>query len=709
MKFFDEKTALDLEFDQIRDWLSEYCITDTVANRLSKLHPYRDPKEVEYRLNLSHDLQLIRNRGVRFPRMEFQELNREIQLLNINASVLELDAIVKVVDASRFVNELFLFFKEHHTDYLTLKTLLEGAHYTKDIENEIDKILDKRLQVKDDASAELLRIRQSITGRKKQINRNFDKALKSARTSGYIDDISENVIDNRRVMTVISTYKRQIDGSILGSSKTGSLTYIEPRINQSLNFELDQLIDDERKEIRRILAELTNFLRSYLDLIVSYQKIICAFDEVNARVKVAQKINGVRPVINFKNQDTDLIDAYHPILFVKNNAVKLKTIPQSFALKSGSRLLVISGPNAGGKSITLKTMGLLQLMFQSALLVPVSTKSKMGFFDFVLSDIGDNQSIENQLSTYSYRLQRMNFFLSKTSSKTLLLLDEFGTGSDPELGGALAEVFFETIYEEGCFGVITTHYSNIKLKAAELPEAVNANMIFNRNTLVPEYQLAVGQPGSSFTFEVAQMNGIPHDMLNRAKAKVDGQKIQLDKLISDLQRDKSILQKLKKESYEANQQMEASREEFEDKSTHFEERLRTQQQLIEKNNKFLNHGKKMSQFIQNYPSKSTVKQAEYLKDLKKYITIEKSKIEMALRKSQEVEKLKEAAEKQKGNKQKKARLKPIHTEKPLLVGSRVKIKNTKQAGDVLSLDLKEATVAFGNLKAKVKLDKLVVV
>ena len=709
MKFFDEKTAVDLEFDQIRSWLSGFCITDTVADRLSTLHPYRDQKEVEYRLNLSHELQLIRNRGVRFPRMEFQELTKEIQLLNINASVLELEAIVKILDASRFVNELFAFFKEHYTDYLTLKTLLEGAHYTKDIEKEIDKILDKRLNVKDDASAELLRIRQGINSKKKQINRNFDKALKSARASGYIDDISENVIDNRRVMTVISTYKRQVEGSILGSSKTGSLTYIEPRVNQALNFELDQLIDDERKEIRKILAELTDFLRGYLDLISSYQNILCAFDEVNAKVKLAQKIEGVKPVINFENQDTFLKDAYHPILKVKNDAVKLKTMPQTFSLKKGSRLLVISGPNAGGKSITLKTMGLLQIMFQSALLVPVSTKSTMGFFDYVLSDIGDNQSIENQLSTYSYRLQRMNFFLGKTSTKTLLLLDEFGTGSDPELGGALAEVFFETIYEVGCFGVITTHYSNIKLKAAQLPEAVNANMIFNRNTLAPEYLLAVGQPGSSFTFEVAQMNGIPHEMLKRAKAKVDGQKIKLDKLISDLQRDKSILQKLKKESYEANRQMSASKEEFEEKSAHYEERLKTQQQLIEKNNKFLNHGKKMSQFIQNYPSKSKAKQTEYLKELKKYVVVEKSKIEMALRKTQEVQKLKEEAQKSKGNKPKQARLQPVNTEKPLLVGSRVKIKNTKQAGDILSLDGKEATIAFGNLKAKVKLEKLIVI
>ncbi|MBL4707279.1 MAG: hypothetical protein JKY48_02410 [Flavobacteriales bacterium] len=466
MRFFDEKTAIDLEFDLIRKILSDAAVTQTVSDRLLNLQPYRNQEEIEHRLNLAHELQLIRNRGLQFPRMEFEELNKEIRLLQINASVLELEGIVKVLDASRFINELFQFFKENNTDYFILKGILENAYYTKDIEKAIEKVLDKRLQVKDNASEELYQIRQSIHSGKKQINRNFDKAIKFARSKGYIDDISENVIDNRRVLTVVSTYKRQVEGSILGSSKTGSLTYIEPKENQALNRELDQLIDDERKEIRRIFAELTNYLRQHLDLIENYQTILCTIDEINTKVVLAKKIGGVKPQINFKNQDSFLKDAFHPILFLKNKEAQLKTIPQTFELKSDSRLLVISGPNAGGKSITLKTMGLLQIMFQSALLVPLSTKSRMGFFDYVLSDIGDNQSIENQLSTYSYRLQRMNFFLGKTSPKTLFLLDEFGTGSDPELGGALAEVFFETIYDEGCFGVITTHYSNIKLKAA---------------------------------------------------------------------------------------------------------------------------------------------------------------------------------------------------------------------------------------------------
>ena len=706
MKFFDEKTAVDLEFDQIRTWLSSYCKTKTVAEKLIHLQPIRNNKEIEYRLELAYELQLIRNKGLRFPRMEFEELHKEIRLLQITASVLEEVSIINILDASRFVNDLFLFFKDNLDLFPNLRGLIEKAHYTKAIEKKVDTVFDKRLKIKDDASSELERIRQRISSLKKQINRNFEKALKAAKNKGYIDDISENVIDNRRVMTVMSTYKRQVDGNILGSSKTGSLSYIEPQINRALNFELDQLKDDERKEIRRILAALTEFMRAHLDLITTYQKIICDFDEVNAKVQLAQKIGGLRPLLNFKNQDTFLKEAYHPILKVKNDEAKQKTIPQTFSLTKKNRLLVISGPNAGGKSITLKTIGLLQLMLQSGLLIPVDAKSKFAFFDYILSDIGDNQSIENQLSTYSYRLQRMNFFLKKLSPKSLLLLDEFGTGSDPELGGALAEVFFEKIYKEGCFGVITTHYSNIKLKAAELSEAENANMLFNRSTLTPEYLLEVGQPGSSFTFEVAQMNGIPKNMLQEAKQKVDKQKVKFDQLISDLQREKSILQKLKKESYEAKLAMEESKLEFEEKSEHFEERLKTQERLIEKNNKFLNHGKKMGQFIQNFPTKSKKKQGEHLEELKKYLTIEKTKIELALKKAQDAERKKQELQKAKKPSKKKAKVNP--KSKPIVVGCRVKLKQGKQSGEVIFMDANEATVVFGNLKAKVKLEQLIV-
>jgi len=712
MKFFDEQTAIDLEFDQIRGWLSGFCKTESASSRLGKLQPYRSSKEVIRRLDLVHELQLIRNQGLTFPRMEFKELKKEIRLLGIQGSVIELEGIVNLLDASRFVNALFAFFKAYPDQFSALSKLLQDAYPTKAIEKEISKILDRRMQVKDDASPDLLRIRQRMNRCKQQINRNFEKALKAAKQNGYIDDLKENIIGNRRVLTIVSNHKRQVEGNVLGSSKTGSLTYIEPQNNIGLNSEYDQLLEYERIEVRRIFAELTNFFRDYYELIEAYQNIMVAFDEVNARERLAKKLNGVKPQINLQDQDCEYKDAFHPLLYVQNQTEGLPTISQSFQLKSDSRLLVISGPNAGGKSITLKTVGLIQLMFQSALLVPLSTKSKLGFFDYILSDIGDNQSIANQLSTYSHRLQRMQFFLDKLSNKTLLLLDEFGTGSDPELGGALAEVFFEEIYERQCFGVITTHYSNIKLRAAQLPEAINANMLFNRKTLKPEYQLEVGQPGSSFTFEVAQMNGIPQKMLKAAKQKVDRQKIQMDQLISDLQKDRSILKKLKDDNYQSKLAMEASKEEYEEKSEHFEQRLSKQQKLIEKNNKYLNHGKKMAHFIEEFPSASKKKQNEFLNEVKRYLAIEKSKIEARIKKAAEAAKKKRLeAEKRnqarKPNKTKKA--KPKQIEKPLELGVRAKLLNSRQIGEVVKIEGEEVTMVFGQMKAKVKRNQLKVV
>lgn len=709
MYYFDEKTSADLEFDQIKGWLTHYCQTETAADRMDKLQPLFEQQKVAESLNLTHDLQLIRNTGLQFPRLELQEIKEELKMLGILGSVLQIKSLIKLLDASLLVNELFLFFKEHNGTFTHLQGLMVGAFYTPAIENAMEKVLDKHLQIKDDASEKLKSIRQRMKGCKHQINRNFDKVLRASMNNGYIDPTKESVIDNRRVLTVISSYKREVEGRIMGGSKTGSLTYVEPQINRAINFELDQLIDDERKEIHRILAELSAFFRLQMTLLEEYQKIIYGFDEVNAKVKLAKLIDGVKPEINHKNQDTFLKDAYHPILFVKNAAAKLKTIPQTFELKKESRLLVISGPNAGGKSITLKTMGLLQLMFQSGLMVSVSARSKMGFFDFILSDIGDNQSIENELSTYSYRLKRMSLFLKKTSPRTLLLLDEFGTGSDPDLGGALAEVFFETIYKDGCFGVITTHYANIKLKASALPEAVNANMLFNRTTLSPEFQLMMGQPGSSFTFEVAQKNGIPAEMIEQAKAKVDVQKIEFDKLISDLQRDKSVLSKLKKESYHSKQLMDATMKAFELKSQHFDESLLTQQKRIERNDKYLSQGQKMYSFIQNYPSKAKAKQNEYLKAVKKYLTMEKAKGDAALKKTQYNDRLKKEAENHKTKHKKAKQNKPVKPAKRLKIGDRVKMKGSKEIGDVIQIDGTSAKVVFGILTAKVKVADLTLV
>jgi DNA mismatch repair protein MutS2 len=505
-------------------------------------------------------------------------------------------------------------------------------------------------------------------------------------------------------LTILSTHKRKISGSVVGSSKTGSLTFIEPQVNIELNNELELLLDDERKEVYRILQALTREIAVFLPLISTYQKVLTQLDFVNAKTKLAIELDCVLPGIE-TDTHIELINAYHPILWKSNRATGKKTFPQYIQMDKFSRMLVISGPNAGGKSITLKTIGLLQLMLQSGLLVPVDSNSKMCFFQQVLTDIGDNQSIENELSTYSYRLKRMKYFLEVSNKRTLLLLDEFGTGSDPELGGALAEVFFEELYNRKSFGVITTHYANIKLKADQLKNAVNGCMLFDTDTLEPLYKFSIGQPGSSFTFEVAQINGIPMTLIEEAKTRLDDRKVKMDKLLSELQKEKTYLEKLNKEHIEAQRIALEAKEEYLERKSRYEEKLKTQQETTERNNKYLNAGKKMIGFMDRYLTKTRKKDANQplLNEINKYLAVEKAKIEETLRS----EKLK--AEANAKNPKKKKIRKPEadpYQRHRIVIGSTVKLIATKQSGTVESIDGEMVTVVFGFLRMKVEREKL---
>ena len=334
-------------------------------------------------------------------------------------------------------------------------------------------------------------------------------------------------------------------------------------------------------------------------------------------------------------------------------------------------------------------------MLQSGLLVPVAEKSKMSFFHSVLTDIGDNQSIENQLSTYSYRLKRMKYFLDVANRKTLVLLDEFGTGSDPELGGALAEVFFEELYTKKAFGVITTHYGNIKLKAAQLRNAVNGCMLFNTETLEPTYKLSIGQPGSSFTFEVAEINGIPMKLIETAKTKLSESKVHLDELLSSLQEEKNRLEVLSQTADEAGQLAGKTIRDFESKKEKFEDKLQRQQETIERNNKYLNHGKRMAQFIESWNLKA--KNKELLDELKKYVVVEKTKIDEERKQKTILKKI--------GQKGQEKEKKQAHRDR-IKIGSLVRMVNTKQTGTVLEIENGQAIVAFGVFKTKLDLGKL---
>ncbi|NQX92344.1 MAG: DNA mismatch repair protein MutS, partial [Flavobacteriales bacterium] len=524
MPVADQQTIQDLEFDTIREWLGNLCNGDTAREKAQKLHPYSQVKQLRSELEKLQELHSIKTEGHTFPRIDFEELKAEIKLLEIKGSVLQELGFQNIVLASRLVNDLIYFFNKQEEVYPRLSNLLDSVYFTKELINPIEKVFDAKGQVKDDASPKLMSIRKEIVTLRRQIARVFNKEMKRFIDKGYLSDTKEAYLQNRRVLAVQSTHKRKIPGSVQGHSKTGNLTYIEPQAVVSMNHELEMVYDDERTEIRRILSFLTDEIRSSLPLIKSYQKILCQFDLINAKARLAIELDCSMPSFE-THQELELIKAYHPMLWQKNKAEGKKTFPQTLRLSQDQRLLVISGPNAGGKSITLKTAGLLQLMFQSGLMIPADQNSRMCFFEHILTDIGDNQSIENQLSTYSYRLKRMKYFLDTAGKKSFLLLDEFGTGSDPELGGALAEVFFEELYGRGSYGVITTHYSNIKLKAASLKEAVNGSMLFDKDSLAPLFRLDVGQPGSSFTFEVASINGINAKLIASAKKRLDQNKV----------------------------------------------------------------------------------------------------------------------------------------------------------------------------------------
>ena len=694
MKHFDEQACKDLEFDHLRSLLHDFCIQPTARLRMVELEPLKDLAALETELLRAEEFAHIRREGVQFPALDFEELQDEIRMLQVKDSVLNEESFFRLYKANITVNDIITAFKGMEEVFTALFALVQDVHHSDEIHKAIIQVFDAKWKVKDDASPELKTIRESIANVRRTIAKNFSKVMKEYQAKGFLGDTGESYLNERKVLAVYSTHKRKVNGLVISSSKTGALTYIEPEINIQLNFELESLHDDERMEIRRILKQLTNDIRHQLTLIKGYQSVLTEFDFIQAKTRLALELDARLPEIS-SEPVIDLKKAFHPILLLNNKRNKKATFPQTLVMDTNSRMLVISGPNAGGKSITLKTVGLLQVMLQSGLLVPVSEGSRMSFFSSVLTDIGDNQSIENQLSTYSYRLKRMKHFLQVAGPNSLVLLDEFGTGSDPDLGGALAEVFFEELYHKKSFGVITTHYGNIKLRAAQLPQAINGCMLFNTETLEPTYQLSIGQPGSSFTFEVAEINGIPKKMIDAAKKKLSRQKVHMDEMLASLQEEKTRFEQFTKNAREAGEMASSAITEYEKKSQRMEERLQKQQETIERNNKFLNHGKRMAQFIESYNLRA--KNKELLDEVKKYVAIEKTKIDEERKQKSIVKKIQKQKEVVETVQRKKEAIK---------VGSLVRLENTKQTGTVIEMEKGQAIVAMGVFRTKVDVGKL---
>jgi DNA mismatch repair protein MutS2 len=697
MLHFDEQVASDLEFDRIRSMLAAKALQPTAASRALALAPIKNSRSIRKTLSETEELRRIKVEGEPFPALEFEEMQNEIRLIEIRDSVLDEGSFTKISRASHTVNQIVKFLQNKRAQYPRLNDIQKDLVYTKDLIDPIAKVFDAKGQISDNASPTLRTIREEMTGLRRKISRSFNSVMKELQGKDMLADIREGFVNNRRALAVESTYKRRVKGNVLGSSTTGTITFIEPGVVIPLNHELEILRDDERKEKRRILKELTRIARRNLPLIRNYQTALIEFDWIQARTRLAIEFDACLPHI-LKTPGIHLIDSYHPLLVQTNEAIGIQTHPQTLQLSKNSRILVISGPNAGGKSITLKTVGLLQVMLQSGLLIPVDPKSEVGFFDSILTDIGDNQSIENQLSTYSYRLGRMRHFLKVSDAKSLLLLDEFGTGSDPELGGALAEVFFEELYERGVFGVITTHYANIKSRAAELKHAINASMLFNRETLAPMFKLEIGNPGSSFTFEVAETNGISPALISRAKSKLDIRKVELDALIGDLQKGKANLAKLTNRQLRAEVDAEKTSMEARKMKSQFSEKSLALNEATEAFNIAIARGKKLSQFIDRFkPGKNNT---ALLEEINKFLAVENSRKEEAAQRS-----ARNSARSKNASIQADKR-RPNHRSDEIKKGSTVKLRNGKERGEVISIQGKTATVMFGDFKTRVGTNKL---
>jgi DNA mismatch repair protein MutS2 len=548
-----------------------------------------------------------------------------------------------------------------------------------------------------------------------KINQSFGMALSHFNSLGYLDDIKETVVDNRRVLAVQAMYRKKVKGSILGNSKTGSIAYIEPETTLKYSRELNNLEFEEREEIMRILRMLSATIRPYTALLSQYQDFLSDIDVIAAKAKYANRINGILPKINTEKR-LFFREAFHPILLLSNKLENKPTFPQTIELESNNRIIVISGPNAGGKTISLKTIGLLQLMLQCGMLIPVHERSETFLFDRILTDIGDNQSIENHLSTYSYRLKNMNYFLKKCNDKTLFLIDEFGTGSDPELGGALAEIFLEEFYDREAYGIITTHYTNLKILANELPFASNANMLFDEKSLEPMYKLHLGQPGSSFTFEVAQKNGIPYGLINRAKKKIENTKVRFDKTIATLQKERS---KMEKTSVSLKEEETKAREEskkMETINSKIQDKLERYQELYDANQRLIYMGQKIDDIAEKYFNNKDKKTliGEFLKVVeienskRKKISAKEKKIKEVVVKQviAEVNVKVEEIRTEKKEKKIKAKLIPEKPAVVLKVGDRVRMKDGKAIGTIEKIEKNKVSVNYGVFISKTNLESL---
>ena len=694
MKFFPESALVQLEYEKVKTLLALHCRTEYAKHKAEQLRLHTKKEFIVTELQQSNEFKLLLQSSQHFPNEFVHNLSKELKLIGIPGAVLSGEQFLLIRRLADNTNNIFRWFDtERRAAYPAMTKIIAESYYEKVIIEMIDDILDESGQVKDSASEELGNIRMNLYRKRNELRKVFDRIVSKLNKQGYLADIEESFLNGRRVLAVFAEQKRMIKGILHGESDSRRTTFIEPEETTELNNAIFSLESEESKEVYKILRKLTQNLSMYAGLLKNYLQIAGEFDFIRAKAKFAVEYNGNYPVVMDKAH-IQLIQACHPLLYLYNKTNNKPTIPVDLSLNEKQRILVISGPNAGGKTVTLKTVGLLQLMMQSGLLVPVHPDSEMGIFKQIMIHIGDTQSLEFELSTYSSHLKNMKHFMENANGKTLFFIDELGSGSDPNLGGAFAEVIMEELAIKHSFGIVTTHYLNLKVMANKVSGIINGAMQFDEKNLLPMYKLIVGKPGSSYTFSIAERIGLEKRLIEKARKLVDDDHFTLDKLLNRTEQD---LQHIDKEKSQLNillKENEALKKEMQrvvNKETHQQEmeRLKLQNQIA--SDKII-----------------------YLKDMERRLkamviewrkTDDKDKVVKMIHALLFKQKEKINTEKQ----QKKLNEKFEEVAGDIKIGLKVKMKQNRQVGIVKEIRGKKAVLQVGSMPITVDLDSLVLV
>lgn len=694
MKFYPSNTLEKFEFDLVKEDINQQCVSILGKTIVNDLVPSSNFRWIIKELKFTNEFITILSNRYQFPLDGFEQVTPFLNLFekgNYTADTTQLEKVRSLTKAFQDVLRFLKRFKEEEEiDFPTLRQVVTSIEFEKAIINHINTVLTNDGKVKNKASDVLFVIRKEQEENRVELNKVFQAALQKSRKAGHLADIQETMRHGRRVLAVRSEYKRKVKGIIHDISESGQTSFIEPQSALQLSNELLNLEQDERVEIHRILNRLTAKIRPYTNLLRQYEAILASIDFTRAKAKYALSIDGIIPDI-VQEPKVELIDAFHPVLKDQNQKNEKLTIPLTFELNQSQRIIIISGPNAGGKSVALKTVGLLQLMIQSGIPVPVGDSSVMGVFSNLLSEIGDEQSIQDELSTYSSKLTKMKYFLANSDANSLFLIDEFGSGTDPNLGGAVAQSILEDLLKKKSFGVITTHYLNLKTYANKTDAVANAAMLFNETNLKPLYQLEIGKPGSSYTFSIAKTTGLPDKVIARAKQISSSSQLDLEDLLTTTNQSKSEIALQELELQSKQRSFETKEEELKQ----LKKRLKAEREKYTINKK-----------EQELKIKVEVKKQfdDYVKQLSKIENKQHGAQQINEQLKNELKTTKDIIQKKKRNKTNKE-AKP--SQKEFKIGDPVKWIQNDQVGTILDIKKKKATVAFGSIKTMINKDDLI--